>query len=324
MHPKQITMSSYEPTNAVNIKLLNSTRYYRSQESHPVRALFNGNKNDMVYLDDKSLVKSKFKPTYYGLTKPMFSELGVKVKTSAEEKPHVGSRLDSLPFKLLTDRILNHKVKYVNQLMHELEPLNSKINPLKINLEQSISNYPCLIIQLNGAYSHHSEMLKTNEGAKEYNESYNELLTQLMIASINKELSKQGFDANFDRRQSFGFLTPTATDVHGAIRISLGLVPSPQWIEACQKGINECNNLIDTLWKGNHITHGEISTTTQEYITGSPADSLLEDNILKTVGHKMMLTTMLSVPDSKDIPAALSNLFNSQNFKNFGLVSQKN
>lgn len=47
-----------------------------------------------------------------------------------------------------------------------------------------------------------------------------------------------------DRRQSFGFLTPTLTDVHTGVRLSLGLTPNKQWIECVEEGIKQTDKSL--------------------------------------------------------------------------------
>ena len=83
---------------------------------------------------------------------------------------------------------------------------------------------------------------------KKYNQAYLEFLSHLVIACINYQLYQDNIGCYFDRRQSFGFLTPTITDIHTGLRLNLGLIPNQLWLDAVIKGLaffDQCLGVIN-------------------------------------------------------------------------------
>jgi len=136
----------------------------------------------------------------------------------------------------IKDDILNHKNDVVKKLVNGMQ--NRTLETLSVNPNQLEANYPCLMIQFkNPPYNINNEILP----------GYSEFVTHLMIAKINMILKARGIEPLIDRRQSFGFLTPTLTDTHTAVRLSLGLTPNNHWIEAVKDGIVACDTILSQL-----------------------------------------------------------------------------
>ncbi|HDO9946727.1 TPA: Dot/Icm T4SS effector LegC1, partial [Legionella pneumophila] len=134
----------------------------------------------------------------------------------------------------LKDRVLEHKTNVVETLVRHLKDENFKC--LKVDSNQLKAKYPCLIVTFK-----YDEYRSKPENIPE---GYSEFVTHMMIAQINLKLKEKNLSPLIDRRQSFGFLTPTLTDVHTGVRLSLGLTPNKQWIECVEEGIKQTDKSL--------------------------------------------------------------------------------
>lgn len=134
----------------------------------------------------------------------------------------------------LRDKILEHKINVVETLVQNLK--NENFQRIKVNSNQLKAKYPCLIVTFK-----HDESKNVPENIPE---GYSEFVTHMMIAQINLKLKANNLFPLIDRRQSFGFLTPTLTDVHTGVRLSLGLTPNKHWISCVEEGIKQTDKAL--------------------------------------------------------------------------------
>ncbi len=127
----------------------------------------------------------------------------------------------------LKDFLLTYKTDIVNKLIQQSKDYNNLI----IDKNQTKSQYPCLIIRFK----------------KEHSEGYAELITHIMIAKINIRLKQQHLYPLIERRQSFGFLLPTLTEVHTGVRLSIGLTPNDKWMKCVIAGIQDSDDEIEKI-----------------------------------------------------------------------------
>jgi hypothetical protein len=138
----------------------------------------------------------------------------------------------------LKDKILDHKNKVVRELIHLLQ--NKEFSNLHVEVAQLKALYPCLLVTYKRINTESS--IKTY--SDEFIEAYTEFVTHLMISQVNLQLKKKNLYPLLDRRQSFGFLTPTMTGVHTGVRLSMGLTPNDEWIHAVAKGIEQTDHIL--------------------------------------------------------------------------------
>ena len=180
------------------------------------------------------------------------------IKDNARRNPPVSSWQASKAKAELDDRILNNKNKAVAEMVEQLAicfPPGSNKNPIIVHTNQLEAKYPCLIILFNLEYPEH----KTKEILTDFDSphgSYSKFLTHLLIACINKILRDNKVAPYFDKRQSFGFLSPTGADVGTAMRLSLGLVPNEKWKQCVMQGVQYFNDVLVALWDQKLITPG--------------------------------------------------------------------
>jgi hypothetical protein len=211
-----------------------------------------------------------------------------------------------LPKKILDSEILKHKLKAINSVVSHFKTHGMRlvsddsadsveISPLVVSDNQLGAKYPCLIILLNDNYTAHREMQEAavKIGSQNEYENYCRYVTHLMIASINHELLKENIGVLVDRRQSFGFLTPTATDVHSAVRLSFGLMATEKWKHAVCKGIKNCNQLLHTLWQKKHIIKGTKRRKNIPPTMGTPHGEITT-GLANLGAHKLFLGMLLN------------------------------
>lgn len=178
------------------------------------------------------------------------------------EKTKMRSFANSRYQEQLRDAILIHKNKAVKQLI-DMSHNEKKYNSFIIGDNQIDAKYPCLIICFSD-YDHSRE----NGGLPT---GYAEFCTHLLIACINQQLMSLGGPL-LERRQSFGFLTPTLTDVRSGLRLSLGLVPNQEWLNAVIKGIKRCDEILKHIPNDINIDEYEDK----------------KNNIMTTIGHRII------------------------------------
>jgi len=154
------------------------------------------------------------------------------IKTVDPKKITHGSMVkheESMLKKELDDRILHHKSSAVEYIIAAYYKSNTmQEHPaIFLNPAQTETKFPAVVIQLKRIPS---DVDITG---------YSKLCTHVLIACINNALYDNNIGVYVERRQSFGFLMPTATDVHGAIRLSLGLIPSASWMMCVIQGIHQ-------------------------------------------------------------------------------------
>ena len=191
--------------------------------------------------------------------------------------------------KELDDAILDHKVVAVTEMVTALAtkfPDNkNKTKTIIVDAKQIDAKYPCIIVRLNDQYPKHAEM-SALDVKHQYDEAYPKFLTHLMIACINNRLCKNKVGGYIDRRQSFGFLTPTASDVGSAIRLSLGIIPNAEWKASLIQGIEDFDSLLNDMWVKKKITPGA------EGEMGAP-QSKFRSGEIDVYGHQLFLEQLL-------------------------------
>jgi len=205
--------------------------------------------------------------------------------------------------KQLDDTILRHKDAAVKTMVNALAlkfpvegTFGGKVNTIIVDTNQLEGNYPCIIIRFNDAYLQHKQM-KEDGVLNHYDDAYSKLLTHLLIASINNQLCREGVGGYFDRRQSFGFLTPSCSDVGSGLRLSLGLVPNQKWMDCVASGIRDFNHLVDGLWQSNAITVGRAGKKKGAGDMGEPQSKFRSGNI-DVYGHQLFLEQLLKADNA--------------------------
>ena len=146
-------------------------------------------------------------------------------------------RADNSNIRSVIDRILNHKLATLKKLVDGFQPKNIDSRFLKVNTNQLAANYPCLIITFDDVPG----------SGKEIPQGYPEFATHLILAHINSRLVANDAWPIITRRQSFGFLTPTITDVHSGVRLSLGITPNQKFIDNVLQGIVDADTALASL-----------------------------------------------------------------------------
>lgn len=192
----------------------------------------------------------------------------------------------------LDDRILDHKNDAIAAIVNDLNH-GENLTIVVVDTNQLQAKYPAVMVRINENFDFHKEM-KKNGIHNEYEDAYPKFLTHLLLASVNKKLYEQGLEPYFDKRQSFGFLTPTMSDAGPAIRVSLGLVPNKEWQDAVVAGIRDFDKLVQKLVEEKKIKQvdGKIGTPYSNFKGGSHLDNF---------GHKVFLKEFIEA-SSKDIP----------------------
>ncbi|PJE08207.1 MAG: hypothetical protein CK430_12780 [Legionella sp.] len=166
-------------------------------------------------------------------------------KKSSSRTSYIPTKRNNKNLNELRDRILVHKNKVVEILVNQLAL--EKFDWLNVNREQLRANYPCLIITFPAINLEGLGRVDFNRDGKEIPKGYPEFITHLMIAQINLKLKAKNLYPLIERRQSFGFLTPTLSEVETGVRLSLGLTPNKEWIDCVIEGIKETNTALNEL-----------------------------------------------------------------------------
>jgi hypothetical protein len=259
--------------------------YRRNQEAHLYSDV--DSENEVLaglgaYVNNHSIYAHNF-----GIYPSFGWQIGEKVVEEGENyQEKTIERSISKSYRALVDEVLEHKTAAVKRIVGQINKNGTpELQTVILDSNQLTASYPAMIIRLNDEYPQHKGM-KRKKILNEYDRAYPEFLTHLLIACINKELYDCHSGVYFERRQSFGFLTPTATDVGPAIRLSLGLVPGGEWENAVIQGIQKFDQLLDNLW----IT-GKLSLSDPNRI-GSPY-SIFNKGDIRAYGHKLFLKAML-------------------------------
>jgi len=178
----------------------------------------------------------------------------------------------------LDDSLLAYKHSKVKALCLNLQGLKK----IKINSQQLVANGVFLTIDL-------PKFVHANykDG---YIDAIDRFYTHLLIAFINAELYKKNVGGYVDRRQSFGFLLTTATDVHESIRLSIGLVPNEMWMTCVAAGIKNFDAFITKSEQDiANARKSELHTAYSCFVTKaeeggkSPIDSYMHHLFLDTL-----------------------------------------
>lgn len=156
-------------------------------------------------------------------------------------------------FNALRDDIIKHKNEQVAYIVNKLKGIKGNLFVPEKQLE---AKYPCVLILF-------SEAL-----LKQVNESQTnipEFMTHFMIGHANVALAKAGLRPLIERRQSFGFMTPTMTDVHSGVRLSIGITPSEAWSDAVIEGLKAADRNIGNI-KG-YENLGEKQEAADDHVT---------------------------------------------------------
>lgn len=149
----------------------------------------------------------------------------------------------------LKDNILDHKNGVVSFLVENLK--SKTFEYLNVSDDQLKAKYPCLIITFSNINffkeDNNPEIINLNNSPGSIPEGYSDFVTHMMVAQINLKLKEKNLFPLIDRRQSFGFLTPTLTDVHTGVRLSPGLTPNQEWIDCAIAGIEETDKILKDL-----------------------------------------------------------------------------
>lgn len=140
-------------------------------------------------------------------------------------------KADSSKIKGLRDDILEHKNTWVAYMVGCFPACTH----LKAPQAQVSARYPCVLILFEGDL-----MTQVNQSK----ENIPEFLTHFLAGHINAALISGKLRPLVERRQSFGFMTPTITDVHSGVRLSLGITPSKAWCKAVLQGIKAADSDI--------------------------------------------------------------------------------
>lgn len=287
--PTQRSVSIYHSIHSESLDK-DKTYYVRNQDKHPFSNIKNSKgatPNQLnPHLSADYFIKSS-KNYHFGVDPSFGHEFNHKTPSSgnAINKPKTDSRAVQA-LQALVDTVLEHKNAAVEEIVKafhdEEKPI--ELNSIIIDKNQLAAKYPCLIIRLNDVYPPHKAM-KEKGTTNEYDEAYTNLLTHLLIACINTELYKHNVGVFFDKRQSFGFLSPTASDVNAAIRLSLGLVPNEEWKQCVIQGIQNFDKLVNRLWEQKAIRPGKVGM-------GEPQSKFNHGDI-DIYGHKLFLPKLI-------------------------------
>lgn len=183
----------------------------------------------------------------------------------------------------LDDSLLAYKHSKVKYICENLQ----KLEKIKVSEAQLSAKGVFLNIDLpDFIHKHYPSQEGTANGIDRF-------YTHLLIAYINSELYKNNVGGYIDRRQSFGFMLSSATDVHKAIRLSIGLVPNKEWMTCVINGIKNFDTFIKNSEKrltqinkddknGIHQAYHRFATIADEG-GKSPIDSYMHHLFLDTL-----------------------------------------
>ncbi len=219
-------------------------------------------------------------------------------------------KVNSKKINGLRDDILEHKNSYVRYIVEQA----GTYTHLRIPPKQVDAKYPCVMILFSDDL-----MTKVNESQ----ENIPEFLTHLLAGHINAALARAGLRPLVDRRQSFGFMTPTITDVHSGVRLSLGVIPSEAWCDAVIQGIRSADANIGSF-TGYKSVSGLLDQSVEEVdqTKADPAE-IQQENVVTMnkfnrgsvlgAGHKLITKTLLSEEAKNSIsPIELNTIFGTR------------
>jgi hypothetical protein len=177
----------------------------------------------------------------------------------------------------LRDDILEHKNKYVKFMV---DNFGTDTKHLKAPKAQLDAQYPCVLILFE------KELMNKVSKSKD---NIPEFLTHLVAGHVNAALTRSSLRPLVDRRQSFGFMTPTITDVHSGVRLSLGITPSEDWCHAVIEGIKVADADIDT-YDGFKSVPGNTKEKDPDFVI---MNKFNQGSVLGA-GHKLITEKLLS------------------------------
>lgn len=192
-------------------------------------------------------------------------------------------RVSSKKMEGLRDDILEHKNKYVKYIVdHFKEGTHLKVPQAQLN-----AKYPCVLILFK------DELMEKVSQSKD---NIPEFLTHLLAGHINAALIKGRLRPLVDRRQSFGFMTPTITDVHSGVRLSLGVTPSDVWCDAVIQGIESADSDINSF-----AEYNSVPGNTEDKDSAFVIMNKFNQGSVLGAGHKLITQKLLSAMDKKSI-----------------------
>lgn len=264
--------------------------YRRNQAKHKY---YSEDKVENGFNQSKLLLKESSKLYNFGINK-QFGDQWLKKETYQEDQYDIITRRRvgnlSIAEKKLHDKILNHKKEAIKYI---LDRVRDDTGIFIFNKDQIKTGYPCLMVNLNHRYASHEEMIIRGT-MNEYDAAYPEFLTHLLIAHINFQLYNKKIGVFFERRQSFGFLIPTATDAGPAIRLSIGLVPNEEWLNAVIAGINTFELNVECLWEDKDSKFGRKA---EKGLTMKAPFNFFNNSNTSIYAHKIFFNMLINTKE---------------------------
>jgi len=204
-------------------------------------------------------------------------------------------KTSSSDFEGLRDEILKHKIKYVKYIV---ENFGSCTN-LKVPQAQLSADYPCVVVLFE------DDLMKKVTQSKD---NIPEFMTHLIAGHINAALVRASVRPLFERRQSFGFMTPTITDVHSGVRLSLGVTPSDNWCNAVIQGIKNADTDISS-----YTGYKTIDGKSQDSDPAEVVMNKFNQGSVLGAGHKLITDKLLSEDGKNSInKSELNEIFGNK------------
>ncbi|MBO9702236.1 MAG: DUF4157 domain-containing protein [Sporocytophaga sp.] len=204
-------------------------------------------------------------------------------------------KTSSSEFEGLRDDILKHKLKYVKYIV---ENFGSCTN-LKVPQAQLDAEYPCVVVLFED---------KLMETVAQSKDNIPEFMTHLIAGHINASLVRASARPLFERRQSFGFMTPTITDVHSGVRLSLGVTPSDHWCNAVIQGIKNADADMSSYTGYKSIPGNSTDTDPAEVVMNK-----FNQGSVLGAGHKLITEKLLSEDGKSSInKSELNEIFGNK------------
>ncbi|MGH2642745.1 MAG: DUF4157 domain-containing protein, partial [Chitinophagaceae bacterium] len=196
----------------------------------------------------------------------------------------------------LRDDILEHKNTYVKFIVDNFGGGMRHLNAPKKQLD---AKYPCVLVLFK------EELMKKVSSSRD---NIPEFLTHLIAGHINAALIKGSLRPLVDRRQSFGFMTPTITDVHSGVRLSLGVTPSEEWCHAVIEGIKLADADIES-YDGFKSVPGDSKDKDPDFVI---MNKFNQGSVLGA-GHKLITEKLLSGDNKTSITQSeINELFGTR------------
>lgn len=254
---EKLSASTYVSTSKGHLSSIDIL-YRRSNKSHPLHELIS---LIDIYINDpyfgaELIVDPEKNASSLGANYTFGNGLTFKANPCFSNQ--LPQHVSSAAAHQLKDVLLLHKrenIAHILGLVNKMTHGWSNADSIIVDNQQLVAGYPALMVRLNPNFFYHQEMVtKSKKQAGYFNKEYTKLLTHLLMSFINKNLNAMGVGHYINRRQSYGFLTPTAADTGGSIRISLGLVPNNVWNLGVAAGIIELNATVIDLWEKNYFS----------------------------------------------------------------------